>query len=249
MKKVKYYDEATVREKLSILYVEGIKGVHWKVDSNDSSLKAGKNWSFKAEKKASRKRRDILISSIDEPHKSGSYLLKSFRAANKLVGNIVGLEKLKKENLEEFNVIFFIDDIIATGNQMKNNIEEKIILNKELKDFLNDDKKKIVIASIVANEEVIDELNEKYEGNNIQIIYVDPFNKDDNYFEIIKNNDSVIDDEISILKKYCAKIEKNIPFGYGEHAFLIVFCHNCPNNSLPVLWKETKDFIPLFKRE
>jgi hypothetical protein len=186
---------------------------------------------------------------MDEPHKSGTYLLKSFRAATKLVGKIVSLDELTNEYLKDYNIILFIDDIIGTGDQIKKKIEEKLIHNKELIDYIKDENKKIVIGSIVANEDVVRKVNETYEDKNIEIIFAESFNKDDNYFEKIKKNKSVIDSEIEIIKKYCMKVDKNRPNGYGDHALLTVFSHNCPNTSLPVLHAEKKDFIPLFKRE
>ncbi len=258
LKNVTYYGEATVRQKLQTIYTEGIRGVPWKIESTGEKIKSSKKYDsnisrshdlWKEEKKASRTRQDILISSIDEPHKSGTYLLRSFKSANKIVNKIVSYEELTKDKLEDYNIIFFIDDIIASGDQITNNIENKIISNKDLEEFMKDDNKRIVIASIIANEEVIENLNEKYEDYNIEISSVDTFNVNNNYFEIIKDNESGITNEINIIKKYCGNIEKKIPDGYGGYALLVVFCHNCPNNSLPVLWKETKDFIPLFKRE
>jgi len=40
------------------------------------------------------------------------------------------------------------------------------------------------------------------------------------------------------------------PLGTGNLQALVVFEHNCPNNSLPVLWKgsETLPWTPLFPR-
>jgi len=45
-----------------------------------------------------------------------------------------------------------------------------------------------------------------------------------------------------------ARLEKHAPLGYGDCEAAVVFEHNCPNNSLPILWSESKDWAPLFKR-
>ena len=43
-------------------------------------------------------------------------------------------------------------------------------------------------------------------------------------------------------------VSKN-PLGYGNCQAIIIFPDTCPNNCLPILWKETKNFKPLFKRQ
>jgi hypothetical protein len=249
LKEVNYIHKGQVRGKLKYLYTEACKGTTWVVPSNDKDLKAGTDWSFKKEQKVARSRDDVLVSTLDDLHKSGSYLLKDLVAATNLIGkNIVNFNELEKPLLEKCNIIIFIDDIIGSGDQMKLKIEKKLIHNKELSDYIKDGNKRIVILSILANEDEVKKINDKYEDQHIKIIYHDSFNKNDNYFEKIKNNKSHIENETNIIKEYCNKLEKKEPYGYGNLGLLIVFAHNCPNNSLPVLYKQAKDFTPLFTR-
>lgn len=51
-----------------------------------------------------------------------------------------------------------------------------------------------------------------------------------------------------IFRQYGQRLFPNHPLGYGDGQGLIVFDHNTPNNSLPVLWSEADGWIPLFKR-
>jgi len=51
-----------------------------------------------------------------------------------------------------------------------------------------------------------------------------------------------------IVEGYGLQLVKNTPLGYGDCQAVIVFEHNCPNNSLPILWKESSKWKPLFKR-
>jgi hypothetical protein len=44
------------------------------------------------------------------------------------------------------------------------------------------------------------------------------------------------------------QLEKRAPLGYGDCQAAVVFEHRCPNNSLPILWQESEDFLPLFPR-
>jgi hypothetical protein len=38
------------------------------------------------------------------------------------------------------------------------------------------------------------------------------------------------------------------PLGTGGQQALVVFEHNCPNNTLPLLWKKTDAWTPVFER-
>ncbi|MFX0203649.1 MAG: ATP-binding protein, partial [Candidatus Hodarchaeota archaeon] len=51
-----------------------------------------------------------------------------------------------------------------------------------------------------------------------------------------------------ICYKHGIKLVRNAPLGYGDCQASIVFANTCPNNSLPILWKESKDWIPIFER-
>lgn len=51
-----------------------------------------------------------------------------------------------------------------------------------------------------------------------------------------------------IFRQYGQRLFPKHPLGYGDGQGLIVFDHNTPNNSLPVLWSEADGWIPLFKR-
>jgi hypothetical protein len=53
-----------------------------------------------------------------------------------------------------------------------------------------------------------------------------------------------------MVKELGDAIGSDEPLGTGNCQALVVFEHNCPNNSLPVLWKEGSEFLwrPLFPR-
>ena len=51
-----------------------------------------------------------------------------------------------------------------------------------------------------------------------------------------------------VFRQYGQRLFPKHPLGYRDGQALIVFDHNTPNNSLPVLWSEEDGWFPLFKR-
>jgi hypothetical protein len=45
------------------------------------------------------------------------------------------------------------------------------------------------------------------------------------------------------------ELDKRAPLGFDGSESLVVFERNCPNNSLPPLFKRTKTWEPLFERK
>ncbi|HYX18645.1 MAG TPA: hypothetical protein VE944_30620 [Nostoc sp.] len=45
------------------------------------------------------------------------------------------------------------------------------------------------------------------------------------------------------------KLVKNNPLGFGDCQSAVIFPDTCPNNSLPILWSDSNNWIPLFKRQ
>lgn len=48
--------------------------------------------------------------------------------------------------------------------------------------------------------------------------------------------------------KFGERLEKNHPLGYSNSQSLVVFERSCPNNTLPIIWKEKNKWVPLFRR-
>jgi hypothetical protein len=52
----------------------------------------------------------------------------------------------------------------------------------------------------------------------------------------------------SIAHGYGIKLEPKQPLGHADCQAAVVFDCSCPNNTLPIIWAEAKDWVPLFKR-
>lgn len=238
---IKFYTSIEIREKMEDLFREVKKEIR----------KAEKERIIKDNQ---RKRDDILVSYLDQsPVKSGAEYAKLFVEANNIYkDNSTIISKLENKigESKDLNALIFIDDFIGSGNSIIENLKEfadnygELILEKKL----------IVIIGVITGflegkyliEKCINEL-----GLPISIIILDPLDNSNKVFD----NESAIftkPNERERTKKICYDIgldlEKKHPLGYDNCQATVVFPNTCPNNSLPVLWKKTKSWIPLFER-
>lgn len=156
---------------------------------------------------------------------SGSMYLYQYRKELRLSEN-----NFKRDSFENYlrpntNIIFF-DDIIGSGNQatrfFNKHLKGKSIqcyyfsllgLECGISYIRNNTQFKMVIAG----EELSSEEMAFTENSHV-------FNKEEQY--IIK----------PICEKYGNKLYSKYPLGYDDTQALIVFPHNTPNNTLPIIW-------------
>lgn len=241
LENIKFYKISEIRDKMTDLFIEVRKEITKREKSR--FIESGK-----------RKRDDILISYLDRnPIKSGAEYAKIFAEANNIYkDNSTNPDKLesKLQELKNINAVVFIDDFMGSGNSIIENLES--ILNDNKK-FLIDNDILIIIGVITGFEEAKHKVMDFVKKYDLQIIIklLDPLNKSDKCFD---NDSSIYPKQIEREKSklICSKIgvvlEKKHPLGYYDCQARVVFPTTCPNNSLPILWKETDNWKPLFKR-
>lgn len=182
----------------------------------------------------------------ESPSDSGSQLLYSFRKSM-----VVNESKFPKElsNIQNLNPkkLFFFDDIIGTGKQATT------FYNNYLKN-LNID---CYYCSLVGFENGINNLNK-----NAGFKKIIPCIKLGNENKAFSNNSINFPDSVrrNKIKKFAIKYGNKLypkgSLGYDGSEALIVFPHNVPNNTLPIIWagpsneKEiTEPWFPLFERQ
>ncbi|WP_330442636.1 phosphoribosyltransferase-like protein [Flavobacterium sp. C4GT6] len=185
------------------------------------------------------------------------------------------LSELKKSNIiERYNTIFLIDDFTASGTSYfrTEGTEKKGKIYKTIRAIyepsselyqLIDKTQPIDIKIIfyIATEESINKLKneiEKWKNESCDKNFnftIDVIQIIDEIIKLTPNNDN---DFIELSKKYIdsdivdkhfkkAKHE-NYFLGYNECALPLVLVHNTPNNSMPLLWQNSKNFVGLFPR-
>ncbi|WP_158848098.1 AAA family ATPase [Algibacter sp. L1A34] len=238
---LKVYDTNEVREKMEDLFHEVRK-----------EIAKSKKIVYKEQGKL--KRDDILVSYLDKnPAKSGPEYAKIFVETNNIYkDNSTNPDKIDRKliELKNINSLVFVDDFVGSGNSIIENLKPILLVNKD------EIKKRniiVIIGVITGFEEAKHKILKfaKKEEFAIEVKLLDPLNNNDKCFD---DNSLIYPKPIErekakrICEKIGVKLEKRHPLGYGNCQATVVFPTTCPNNSLPILWKETTDWKPLFKR-
>ena len=174
---------------------------------------------------------------------------------NVVVNNEVSFDRIGKvlRTNHQIKAIVFVDDIIASGDSAVESLNE---LNEMCGKLICEKQVTVFVSAICGLGTGIDKLRDA-----IKLV---PFNAEDNVGDFLTDTDRCFSDQFpafsspevrnrarQIAWEYGKKLEKNHPLGYQDSQILVVFHDNCPNNTLPILWKEPKGkpkWSPLFKR-
>ncbi|MCJ7515149.1 MAG: ATP-binding protein [Dehalococcoidia bacterium] len=203
--------------------------------------------------KGKRKRADILISYLDSPGKSGSQYAKLYADENDIYyTNVVERSRLKEELLRRpgLQALVFIDDIIGTGLTVRDGFYK---LNADCGATLRGLRLKLFFISVCGFEEQQTEIEDALVECNLPMnVHVcDLLDASAKCFSDntrIFPNPKERQQAKNITYQCGVKLVSNAPLGFGDCQAAVVFEQTCPDNSLPILWSESKDWIPLFPR-
>jgi hypothetical protein len=246
---LRFYNLYSIRIKLQEIYSR----INKKLNELGYKREIVESKSKTAKQLAIVKRRDILVSYCDSPGKSSAEYAKLFADQNNIAQQLV-VEKSKiTKEVEKSSVIraiIFIDDLVGTGDtiikHMSNLDEEQPELFKrnDISFHLgiicgfNDAKEKIEMFLQTINP-------------NFYIFFSDILDDSAKCFSDSSSVFPILNDRMmakSICYEKGAELVNYNELGFGDCQALVVFPDTCPNNSLPILWKKTKTWTPLFER-
>ncbi len=190
------------------------------------------------------KRRDLIVTYLDGPGKSGATYAKAYAKENGLLMDSViepgkVLRRLSSED-ERPNALVVVDDLSGTGKTIASALEP--LLEGEVGCYLSTHQIPFFIVILFSTEEA--EANIQLALNN--------FSKFKSFLhscEILTDeNRAFRDDEIGFwkdaqmrdrAKALCNRLGNGLykePLGFGSQSLLISFPDTCPNNCLPVIF-------------
>lgn len=172
---------------------------------------------------------------------SGDSMLYKFRLANGLDARRYDTLFLYRRDLVGLNLgsddtIVFVDDFSGTGDAAIQfwNGQYRELLSGEPNIYLV-----LVAASTAAIRSVKNETP-------LTIVTTIRLNDRDNMFS--ERCRHFTDEEKEALQSYCQRASRQLPHGYGNCGFVVVFAHRCPNNSIPILHAKHNRWRGLFPR-
>lgn len=202
-----------------------------------------------------KKRDDILVSFLDKsPAKGATYFTKLFSDENNVYAdNACFPDAIAKKVIEKPSIkcLVIIDDFIGSGGTVISGVVD--FFDDDLCRILQERNIFVVFGVVTGFSDSIENIEKKidYLGFDFKVAVVDILTESDKCFS---NNSSIFSTpaERKRAKEICIQkgelLEPKFPLGYSQCEALLAFPMNCPNNSLPIFWKKTSHWNPLFER-
>lgn len=212
----------------------------------------GRDVGFRFEGKVARLH-DILVSYLDSPGKSGFQYAKLYGEENKIYHENIQEPARAIRNAQgnkAFKALVFVDDFLGTGQSALGSL---LSMRDGLVDLQRVRDVRIFLCVIAGFQKSASFVEEELGRKGLRVIVriAEPLADADRAFS--HSNSAFADsDECEKAKRLAsdrgARLEPKHPLGYGESEALVAFERSCPNNTLPILWSSSSNWVPLFKR-
>lgn len=199
------------------------------------------------------KRADIVVSYLGSPGKSGAIYAKLFADENGIYyENVVSGDQLQGflERRPSAVAVVFIDDFVGTGKTAVSQLTAYAGVTRSL------GASHLIATNFVAICGFADAVNRVSQaasrlGIDLGVHVCDLLDSSHRCF----HNDSLIfrdpgerERARDIAARFGTRAVKREPLGFGGCEATVIFENSCPNNTLPILWGQSKDWRPLFNR-
>ena len=171
---------------------------------------------------------------------SGDTMLHHFRRSNNLALKsfdelFIHKSDLVRETLGHEDTVVFVDDFSGSGKQVTDNWPE-------LKELVTGNPRAFLV--LVASSQIAQSRIER--DTDLSAISQITITDEDNVFSARCRFFSP--EERDRILHYCNRADPRNPRGFGDIGSLIVFAHDCPNNSIPILHASSRGWRGLFPR-
>jgi hypothetical protein len=147
------------------------------------------------------------------------------------------------------NILIMVDDFIGTGDTVLN--FNKILTQNGI--FEKYPKIQVYYLSLIVTEDGLKSIQAS--NPKCKLIYSELLSQD---YKVFSENTKVLPDYTENDRKQakivCKKIGEFLEgelyeLGYKNSELLIGLHHNIPDNTLPIIWSDSKDWVPIFSRK
>jgi hypothetical protein len=178
---------------------------------------------------------EILYITVGNPQEGSAVIARALRdyIDEERIKHMAQLEKVPRGT---YQAVAFLDDFAGTGEQVLewwDNVSS-LVLPKEVPFALG------LLAVTSQAAQIIRDI--------MPVIPVNVLENNRNIFSL--DNTAFSAREKLRIREYCDETHSEPEFveGYGHCGLLLAFKHGCPDNSLPILWKQNEYWEHLFKR-
>ena len=202
-----------------------------------------------------KKRGDMLVSYLGSPGKSGTELARRFADAAKILTDCIvergKLFSILDSQEETVQALIFVDDFIGSGRSASSGIEDLASdcgkLLRERGTFVY----YLCVVATAAGRDRLLELGRSRFGDKFEVRAVTLIGDEARLFS--ECSETYPDPEErararELFAKFGSVLEHSHPLGYEDGQLAVVFETTCPNNTLPVLWKDRGNWTSLFSR-
>jgi hypothetical protein len=188
---------------------------------------------------------NTLFAAIGNTAKSGSLIAYHYRTTVGLSEkDFVSNEDEDKLDLSKIDNIVLVDDVIGSGktiaNEVKRVAEEVYSLSRT---------RNLFVLTVAGYE---DGIKRVIEETGATVVTALEYGSKDTVADLdgVFYRDMPFSERnasLEIIKKYC-RVVSSSTLGYSELGGLLAFDHNTPNTTLPIIWSNSKGWLPLFPR-
>lgn len=194
--------------------------------------------------KSKRKGRWFFVAMSSSAGESGDGMIYQFRLANNLDSKsfkemFIYPRDLVRQKLTSEDKVVLIDDFSGTGKQVCDAWNSAELSFGELVAGAG----KVYLVVVAATKTARDKITEE---TPLSVCYGHLLTDKDNVFSE-KCNHYTKPEKARILH-YNEKADPSNPKGFGDSGLMVVFCHRCPNNSVPFLRNQNETWTGLFPR-
>ena len=232
---VRFYSQSSIRSKMKEAFNIVTRNMHTVIEPG------------------TRVRRDIIVSSLDEsPAKSGLTYCRLFTSENQISSESVSAIdslNLRLSGKGKTQRLVLIDDFSGTGQTMLDGLKKHMTLLEQA----NSAGIRAIIIAVAGFAQARESVERFIARNKLlaDVYFCDELGSEDKAFS---EQSRVFPDPLDrdtakrIVETKGITLERRHPLGFGNTQALVVFYDSCPNNTLPVLWSESKDWSPVFPR-
>ncbi|MFF0340343.1 hypothetical protein [Kribbella sp. NPDC004875] len=148
------------------------------------------------------------------------------------------------------SILLIADDLAGTGTQLRNVATEAAAKFTSLTGPWRENLHVIVAAGLSATRQLWD--SDDLQVENVIAVDIDSrlkaFDEGSEIFESDEDRETAVD----VFDAIGRSLSPKSPRGFGDLGLLVATDHNCPNNTLPIVWKAGRhagdDWLPLLER-